>query len=165
MNNSKMGGLLAERLAPGSGTLCNDANGLCLGHRGTIDASHSGIYTSITKLASLLDGSMDGTSNNLGGGTGSVSANGNEGGEEAVVASPIVSIQTDKATILLKEYGGGRTVAFRVPNVAEVAEKNSNSDMGGNQAEESNDNSNEYAEENEGEREVVSGDVDNNKRV
>ena len=38
--------------------------------------------------------------------------------EERVAAAPIVSIQTDKATILLKEYyGGSRTVAFRVPNV------------------------------------------------
>jgi hypothetical protein len=165
MNNSKMSGLLVERLAPGSGTLCNDSNGLCLGHRGAIDASQSGIYTSITKLASLLDGSMDGTSNNLGGGTGNVSAKGDEGGEEAAVASPIVSIQTDKATILLKEYGGGRTVAFRVPNVAGVAETNTNSDMGELQAEESNDNGDDYAADNEGEREVGSGDADNNKHA
>lgn len=115
-NNNRMGSLLEERLAPGSGTLCNDSNGRCLGYRGTIDASQSGIYTSLAKLASLLDGRKYGTSKNHG-------SKGNEGGVEAVVASPIVSIQTDKATILLKEYGGGRTVAFRVPNGVENVQK------------------------------------------
>jgi hypothetical protein len=154
MNNNKiMGGLLAERLAPGSGILCNDANGLCLGHQGTIDASQSGIYTTLAKLASLLDGNMDGTSNNMGGNDG---MKGNKGEENHVVSAPIVSIQTDKATILLKEYGGGRTVAFRVPNVMEVAAQNGNSDVGECQKVEFTDD----GEKNEGDRDVGSGEAD-----
>ncbi len=155
MNINRMGGVLAERLAPGSGILCNDANGLCLGYRGTIDACQSGSYTSLTKLASLLDG----TAHKSGGDNG---AKGSEGEEEsAAAAAPIVSIQTDKATILLKEYGGGRTVAVRVPNVVEVAEKDITSVFGENQEGDPKDDSNKAAE-NTRECEIGSGDADNN---
>ena len=156
--------LLAERLAPGSGILCNDANGLCLGYRGTIDASQSGTYTSLTKLASLLDGSMmDGTAHNSGGDNGAKGSEGEEESGAAASAAPIVSIQTDKATILLKEYGGGRTVAVRVPNIVEVAEKNGTSSILGEiQEGEPSKYDDNKADENMGEYEVGSGDAENN---
>lgn len=158
-NNKRMGSLLEERLAPGSGTLCNDSNGLCLGYRGTIDASQSGIYTSLTKLAGLLDGRKYGTSNNHG-------SKGNEGGEAAVVASPVVSIQTDKATILMKEYGGGRTVVFRIPNnVVDNGETNMKSVVGESHESESYIVDDDNADVNEGGREFGfgSGEADNSK--
>ena len=71
-------GLLAERMAAGGGALCNDQNGQCLGSRGNIDASKSGVYTAIAKLASQLDSTMDGSGSNL---------------REV----PLISIQTEKA--------------------------------------------------------------------
>jgi hypothetical protein len=92
-----MSRLLADRMAEGGGVLCNDQNGLCLGFRGDIDASRSGIYTSIAKLASQLDSTVDGS----GGGNNSHDV-------------PLISIQTEKSTLLVKEYGE-RTVVFRVP--------------------------------------------------
>jgi hepatitis B virus X-interacting protein len=92
-----MSRLLAERMAEGGGVLCNDQNGLCLGFRGDIDASRSGIYTSIAKLASQLDSTVDGS----GGGNNSQDV-------------PLISIQTEKSALLVKEYGE-RTVVFRVP--------------------------------------------------
>ncbi len=92
-----MSGLLAERMAEGGGVLCNDQNGLCLGFRGDIDASRSGIYTSIAKLASQLDSTVDGS-----------------GVRNNLQDVPLVSIQTEKSALLVKEYGG-RTVVFRVP--------------------------------------------------
>jgi hypothetical protein len=154
--------LLAERIAPGSGILCNDANGLCLGYRGTIDASQSGTYTTLTKLASLLEGSMDGTAHNSGGDNGAKGSEG-EGQSAAAAAAPIVSIQTDKATILLKEYGGGRTVAVRVPNIVVVAEKNGTSSvLGETQEGEPSKYDDNQADENMGECEVGSGDAENN---
>lgn len=73
-----MHGLLAERMAEGGGALCNDHNGQCLGSRGNIDASRSGIYTSISRLAGLLDGSADGA--------------GGDRGE-----APLVTIQTENS--------------------------------------------------------------------
>lgn len=97
-----MNGLLAERMAEGGGALCNDKNGQCLGSRGNIDASQSGVYTAIAKLASQLDSTVDGSGNN----------------QQEV---PLVSIQTENAALLVKEYGG-RTVVFRVPTEAENSE-------------------------------------------
>ncbi len=94
-----MSGLLAERMAEGGGVLCNDQNGLCLGFRGDIDASRSGIYTSIAKLASQLDSTVDGS-----------------GGRNNPQDLPLVLIQTEKSALLVKEYGG-RTVVFRFPEL------------------------------------------------
>lgn len=96
-----MNGLLAERMAEGGGALCNDHSGQCLGSRGNIDASKSGVFTAIAKLASQLDSTVDGTGSNL---------------REV----PLVSIQTEEAALLVKEYGG-RTVVFRVPTDADKA--------------------------------------------
>jgi len=97
--------LLDERMAEGGGALCNDQNGLCLGYEGSIDASKSGIYTSIAKLASLLDNTIDGPSSSS-----ANKSNMKKGNNEV----PLISIQTDQATLLVKEYGG-RTIVFRVP--------------------------------------------------
>ena len=89
-----MSRLLADRMAEGGGVLCNDQNGLCLGFRGDIDASRSGIYTSIAKLASQLDSTVDGS-----------------GGGDNSHDVPLISIQTEKSTLLVKEYGE-RTVVY-----------------------------------------------------
>ncbi|KAL3768089.1 hypothetical protein ACHAW5_009146 [Stephanodiscus triporus] len=107
-----MSGLLAERMAEGGGVLCNDQNGLCLGFRGDIDASRSGIYTSIAKLASQLDSTVDGS-----------------GGGNNPQDVPLVSIQTEKSALLVKEYGG-RTVVFRVPNTSVAAGNGGEEDEG-----------------------------------
>ena len=98
-----MSGLLAARLAEGGGALCHDPNGLCLGSRGRIDAGKGGVYAAIAKLASQLDGTVDGTTG---------------GGPPEV---PLVTIQTEKASLLVKEYGG-RTVVFRCPSEADAGE-------------------------------------------
>lgn len=100
-----MDGILAERMAEGGGALCNDENGLCLGSRGDIGTSQSGCYTAIAKLASQLDNTVDGQS------TKNINNNNGE--------MPLVTIQTEKAALLVKEYGG-RTVVFRVPTEANV---------------------------------------------
>ena len=104
-NSSKTDGihtLLAERMAEGGGALCNDQNGLCLGYEGSIEASKSGIYTSIARIAGLLKKENNDV--------------------------PLISIQTEQATLLVKEYGG-RTIVFRVP--AEVDESAGGRDSSG----------------------------------
>jgi len=105
-NNNTQGltGLLAERMAEGGGALINDQNGLCLGSQGDISTTNSGVYTSIAKLANMLDNTVDGSSGS------------SSNQQQAEV--PIVSIQTEKAALLVKEYGC-RTVVFRVPTEAE----------------------------------------------
>ena len=105
---NSMSGLLAERMVEGGGALCNDQNGLCLGSQGDIDTSKSGVYTSIAKLASMLDSTVDGSSG------GSAKNNTNQQQQQQQQEVPLVSIQTEKAALLVKEYGG-RTVVFRVP--------------------------------------------------
>jgi len=96
-------GLLADLMAEGGGMLCNDENGLCLGSRGNMDTSLAGIYTSIAKLASLLDSTVDGL--------------GAAGGSEEEV--PLVTIYTEKSEFIVKEYSG-RTVVFRVPAIEDT---------------------------------------------
>ncbi len=96
-------------MAEGGGALCNDKNGLCLGYEGSIEASKSGIYTSIARIASLLDNTIDGSSASAKS-SGSMKKENNE--------VPLISIQTDQATLLVKEYGG-RTIVFRVPAAGE----------------------------------------------
>ena len=105
--------LLAERMATGGGALCNDPNGLCLGYEGSIDASKSGIYTSIAKLAGMLSSSSSSSSSNSNNNSSS-NNNAKKGNNEV----PLVSIQTERASLLVKEYGG-RTIVFRVPNADE----------------------------------------------
>lgn len=69
------------------GALCNDPNGMCLGSRGDIDDSKSGVYTSLVKLASQL-----------------------RPGSEP----PLITIEYEKAALMVKEYDG-HAVALRVP--------------------------------------------------
>ena len=118
-NSSKTDGiqtLLAERMAEGGGALCNDQNGLCLGYEGSIEASKSGIYTSIARIAGLLDNSIDGSSASTSSSAKKDTTNNMKKENNEV---PLISIQTEQATLLVKEYGG-RTIVFRVP--AEVEE-------------------------------------------
>lgn len=75
---------------PSSGVLCNDPSGLCLGFRGSVDSTKSGIYGSIARLAAQLDGSNGG------------------------VDVPLVSVETNKAATLIKEYDG-HAVVLRTP--------------------------------------------------
>ena len=113
-NNNTQGltGLLAERMAEGGGALINDQNGLCLGSQGDISTNNSGVYTSIAKLANMLDSTIDGSSSS-------------SNQQQADV--PLVSIQTEKAALLVKEFGG-RTVVFRVPTEAENKSEGSSGD-------------------------------------
>ena len=117
-NNNTQGltGLLAERMAEGGGALINDQNGLCLGSQGDISTNNSGVYTSIAKLANMLDSTVDGSSGS------------SSNQQQAEV--PLVSIQTEKAALLVKEYGG-RTVVFRVPTEAENKSESSNGEGAG----------------------------------
>ena len=104
---SGLTGVLAHKMADGGGCLVNDSNGLCLGSAGNIDASKASIFTSISKLAGQLDSSVDGS------------------GSGNVPESPLVTIQTDNASLLVKEYGGNKTVVFRVPNAGTQSKPNS----------------------------------------
>eukprot|EP00567_Pseudictyota_dubia_P003805 CAMPEP_0197446384 /NCGR_PEP_ID=MMETSP1175-20131217/11349_1 /TAXON_ID=1003142 /ORGANISM="Triceratium dubium, Strain CCMP147" /LENGTH=110 /DNA_ID=CAMNT_0042977491 /DNA_START=43 /DNA_END=375 /DNA_ORIENTATION=- len=88
--------ILAGR--PSSGVLCNDPSGLCLGFRGSVDSSKSGTYTSIARLAAQLDGSNGG------------------------VDIPLVSVETDKAATLIKEYDG-HAVVLRTPVIVKKKEE------------------------------------------
>jgi hypothetical protein len=72
-----------------------------------MDTSKAGIYTSIAKLASLLDSTVDG----LGG----VAVAGGGLSEEV----PLVTIHTEKSEFIVKEYSG-RTVVFRVPAIKDT---------------------------------------------
>lgn len=69
------------------GAICNDQNGLCLACRGAMDASKSGVFTSLVKLAAKLDPGSE---------------------------PPLITIETDKAALLVKEYDG-HAVALRTP--------------------------------------------------
>jgi len=100
-NTQGLTGLLAERMAEGGGALINDKNGLCLGSQGDISTANSGVYTSIAKLANMLDSTVDGSS-------------GSSINQQQQTENPLVSIQTEKAALLVKDYGG-RTVVFKVP--------------------------------------------------
>ena len=81
--------VLSRDNSDGGGALCNDPAGLNLHLRGNIDASKAGAYTSLARLATQLDGG---------------------GGVEA----PVISIETDKAATIVKEYAG-HCVVLRVP--------------------------------------------------
>ena len=75
------------------GVLCNDPSGLCVNSKGRIDYSQSGIYTNLTQLASRLEESYS----------------------QGIKVSPLITLETDRATLLVKEYDG-HAVVLRVPN-------------------------------------------------
>ena len=90
------------------GALCNDSLGLCIGSRGTIDTSQSGMYTTIARLAARLGQNDNEDEQDL-----NRQSRGGEDGTSNAVA-PLVTIETDRATLLVKEYEGN-AVVFRVP--------------------------------------------------
>lgn len=87
------------------GILCNDASGLCLSSTGAIDSSHSGIYTNLVRLAAQLQHG------------------------EATDTAPLITIETDQAAILVKEYDG-HAVAVRVPSSSATSNIQANSTNG-----------------------------------
>jgi hypothetical protein len=81
------------------GILCNDPAGLCLAWQGGIDnddAATAGVYTNLTRLASQLH-------------------NGNDKNEDV---APLITLETESAAWLIKEFDGGHAVALRVPSRA-----------------------------------------------
>ena len=101
-----------EQRAGVGGILVNDLNGLCLVSKGnmtttttttaaTVTSSannNSGVYTSLTKLASTLTPYQTSSTNNEN------------------PPSPLITIEIDgPSSILVKEYDG-HTVAIKVPN-------------------------------------------------
>ncbi|OEU15592.1 hypothetical protein FRACYDRAFT_240285 [Fragilariopsis cylindrus CCMP1102] len=93
-----------ERSSPG--ILVNDLNGLCLISKGNMSSSattntntnNSGVYTSLTRLASTLTPYQTANMNNEN------------------PPSPLITIELEGASsILIKEYDG-HTVAMKVPN-------------------------------------------------
>ena len=93
--------LISEDRADVGGFLCNDPSGLCLISRGDMNSDNdSGVYTSLVRLASQLSPHQKATMNN-----------------ESVPA-PLITIETDASSILVKEYDG-HTVAMKVPNSTE----------------------------------------------
>jgi hypothetical protein len=82
----------------GTGILCNDPMGLCIAAEGAMsdEAKNAGVFTSMVRLASQLQGAA---------------------GSSTTAAPPLITIETDEATILVKAYDG-HTVALRVPAAA-----------------------------------------------
>jgi hypothetical protein len=81
------------------GILCNDPTGLCLAWQGGIDnddAATAGVYTNLTRLASQLH-------------------NINDKNEDV---APLITLETESAAWLIKEFDGGHAVALRVPSRA-----------------------------------------------
>jgi hypothetical protein len=84
------------------GFLCNDPSGLCLISKGNMSCGNeSGVYTSLVRLASQLSPNQQANANN---------------------APPLVTIETDSTSILVKEYDG-HTVAVTVPNSTESGDQ------------------------------------------
>lgn len=79
------------------GALCTDSSGLSLGSKGNIDSSKSGVYATILRLASQLDG------------CGSIQTS-----SSSTNKPPFVSIETDISNVVIKEYGS-HTVVVRIP--------------------------------------------------
>ena len=89
--------LFSGERADVGGIMCNDPNGLCLVSKGKMDGDKdSGVYTSLARLASQLSPQQHATINN-----------------ESPPA-PLITIETDTTSILVKEYDG-HTVAMKVP--------------------------------------------------
>lgn len=90
------------------GILCNDAQGLCIGSRGSIDTSQSGVYTTLARLAVRLDEWCTDKDTRP---TNDFEAPGGGGNS---IATPLITIETDRSTLLVKELEG-KAVVFRVP--------------------------------------------------
>lgn len=79
--------------AEDTGILANDPMGLRIGSEGYVtEETNSGVFTNIMRLASQL-----------------------QTDESVPNVSPIITIETDESTYLIKEYDGN-TVALKVPS-------------------------------------------------
>mmetsp|Transcript_1425 Transcript_1425/g.2468 ORF Transcript_1425/g.2468 Transcript_1425/m.2468 type:complete len:127 (+) Transcript_1425:3-383(+) len=89
------------------GIVANDMNGLCLISKGNMttpssDSNDTGVYTSLTRLASALTPSQTASMNNEN------------------VSSPLITIEMEgPSSLLIKEYDG-HTVAIKVPNTTKT---------------------------------------------
>uniref|UniRef100_A0A7S1VT46 Late endosomal/lysosomal adaptor and MAPK and MTOR activator 5 n=1 Tax=Grammatophora oceanica TaxID=210454 RepID=A0A7S1VT46_9STRA len=93
-------------MSDSSGMICNDPSGLCLAHRGggndnsegsispMMDPATSGVYTSLTKLASQL--------------------------QPGATTAPVIAIETSTSTILVKDMHG-HAVAIQKPREASTS--------------------------------------------
>lgn len=88
-----------------TGLVLNDPLGLFIASEGRVDTTNTGVYTSLVRLASQLHGAAD------------------------TAQQPLITIETDDATILVKAYDG-HTVALRVPSGA-VDRKNGTTSSAG----------------------------------
>jgi hypothetical protein len=93
MSNGKQSHLVAAGdTREGTGLLCTDSSGLLLDSEGVLAENAdkaAGIFSNLTRLASLLQ---------AGGGT-----------------VPLITIETDESSTVVKSYDGGHTVALTVP--------------------------------------------------
>jgi hypothetical protein len=117
----------------GGGVLCNDASGMCVWREGKIDTSQAGTYTTIMELAGRLSGANANANMNMNAShdTTPTDTAESENGNSATTATssletpllqlPLVTMETDRATLLIKEYNhdnGPHTLVWRVPRAA-----------------------------------------------
>ena len=93
----------SNRIETKYGALCTDSSGLSLGAKGNIDSSKSGVYSTILRLASQLDGCHSSTN----------------------MKPPLVSIESNSSNILIKEYNS-HTVVLRIPTTTTTTTSNNN---------------------------------------
>ncbi len=99
--------LISGERADVGGIMCNDPNGLCLISKGASmnsDNDGSGVYTSLVRLASQLSPHQRRQEN------------------ENPQPPPLITIETDSTSILVKEYDG-HTVALKVPNSTKTSDQ------------------------------------------
>ena len=97
-SNGVVEALLTGDRAGVGGILCNTPDGLCLTSRGNMDQEKSGIFTNLVRLSWQLSAATKG---------GAPNERGN--------GKPLIAIEMDSTSILIKEYDG-HTVAMRVPS-------------------------------------------------
>jgi len=107
MSNNDKKSLLAALgdTREGTGILCTDASGLCLAAEGVSTGNAdqaAGVYSNMVRLASQLQG-----------------------------GNPLITIETDEGSTLIKSYDGGNTVALTVPNATAAASSTSRQDSSG----------------------------------
>lgn len=95
------------------GILVNDSNGLCLAWKGAIDTTNAEVYTNLTRLASQLPYKSSGKGEDL---------------------NPLVTIETETAAWLIKEYEGGHTVVQKVPMSSSMSDNSANTARSVNQS-------------------------------
>jgi hypothetical protein len=89
------------------GIIANDVNGLCLVAKGNnfTDSNDTGVYTSLTRLASQLTPYQQAATN--------------DNAAVTNLSAPLITIEMEgPASLLIKDYDG-HTVAIKVPNKKE----------------------------------------------